>query len=157
VTYFALGEVNEKVRNGQKGAKASSKERIEHPPTSRLAGLRRTGSIPYIVSRKVRGVRREGSKHRAEGMKHSVTKMNSSPSLAFQLLGGAFLEPQPLDTVRREALGVRRYPKDTKNNRTTNIFYPPSPFSFSGVLSSSHSLQIFFQPILRHFPKKHRA
>lgn len=28
---------------------------------------------------------------------------------------------------------------------------PPPPFNFSGVLSSSHNLQIFFHPIFRHF------
>ena len=29
--------------------------------------------------------------------------------------------------------------------------HPPSPFNCSGVLSSNHNLQIFFQPIRRHF------
>ena len=29
--------------------------------------------------------------------------------------------------------------------------YSPSPFNCSGVLSSNHNLQIFFQPIRRHF------
>jgi len=31
------------------------------------------------------------------------------------------------------------------------ILYPPSPFNCSGVRSCNHSLQTFFQPILRHF------
>ena len=31
--------------------------------------------------------------------------------------------------------------------------HPPSPFNWSGLLSSSHNLQMFFQPIRRHFLK----
>jgi hypothetical protein len=34
--------------------------------------------------------------------------------------------------------------------------HPPSPFNCSGLLSSNHSLQTFFQPILRHFRKEKR-